>query len=78
VILFYINTYSGSSVILKFIILILPAFGIYFTRCCFNMRAVPSSDMKVCIFAMATIGVLGFLVWAHHNVYCRYDVDTRA
>lgn len=68
----FTNICSGFLVIQKFIILILPAFGIYFTNCFLFMQTNPFLDMKVCVFAMATIGVLGFLVWAHHSVYCWY------
>ena len=69
---YFINIYFGFSATQKFIILILPAFGIYFTYCFLYMLISLFLAMKVCVFAMATIGVLGFLVWAHHIVYGWY------
>ena len=59
------SIYSGFLVTLKYIFLVLPAFGLFseiipvFAR----KRLFGYSSM---VFATVLIGFLGFMVWAHH------------
>ena len=58
-------------------ILVLPGFGIVSQAIIASVNKEPFGYLGI-VYAIARIGILGFLVWAHHIFTIGIDIDTRS